>query len=294
MNNRTGTCRPVRPRRGGLSLVEVLVAVAVIALLVGLLLTAVQRVRGRAAGTRCENNLRQIGLGFQAHHTAHGFFPSGGWDWSTPPYYVGGVPAVGKEQRAGWAFQLLPYVEARAVWESGPATAVAATIPVYFCPVRRPLQTVTYPDEYAAPVGAPGADEAHGLCDYAAANLDGTGPVRQYDPVRVADVTDGTANTLLVAEKRINLALMGTPQPDDNEGYTAGFDEDTVRKTSAPPAPDFRGDGSAGQLFGGSHPGVVVAVFCDGSVRPVRYSIDPAVFAGLGTRAGGETVTDLP
>jgi type II secretory pathway pseudopilin PulG len=86
------------PTGGGLSLTpKVLVAVGVIALLVGLILPAVQRARGRAAGARCENNRRQIGLTYRAYHTGHGFFPSGEWDWSTPPYYVSGVLAVGKD-----------------------------------------------------------------------------------------------------------------------------------------------------------------------------------------------------
>jgi prepilin-type processing-associated H-X9-DG protein len=76
---------------------------------------------------------------------------------------------------------------------------------------------------------------------------------------------------------------LGTPQPDDNEGYSAGFDEDTVRTTGLPPLSDFRGTGTGGGRFGGPHPGSVRAAFCDGSVRPVPYAVDPGVFAGLGT-----------
>ena len=105
---------------------------------------------------------------------------------------------------------------------------------------------------------------------------------------RFADLTDGTAHTLLVAEKRMNLRFLGQPQDDDNEGYTAGWNEDTIRRTTRPPAPDHRdptGDGD--KLFGSSHPGRMNAAFADGSVRPVSYAVDRLTFELLGDRADG-------
>src|SRR5207249_4804172 len=107
-----------------------------------------------------------------------------------------------------------------------------------------------------------GAKVTHALCDYAASNSEGTGAVRQYYPVRSAEITDGMSNTLLLADKRLNLAGLGTNQPDDNEGYTAGWDVDTIRTTSLPPAADFRGSYYDNKgLFGSSHPSGINAVF---------------------------------
>jgi hypothetical protein len=80
-----------------------------------------------------------------------------------------------------------------------------------------------------------GQSATHALCDYAASNLDGTGVVRQYRPTKIGDIADGTSNTCLVGDKRLNLNRLGEPQADDNEGYTCGWNEDTVRVTSQRP-----------------------------------------------------------
>jgi prepilin-type processing-associated H-X9-DG protein len=148
---------------------------------------------------------------------------------------------------------------------------------------------VTYSDPYY--LG--GLEAAHALCDYAASNREGTGVVQMEDVSRVADITDGTTYTLLVAEKRLNRAFLGQRQDDDGLGYTAGWEDDTIRSTENPPAPDFSDPGGddGGQLFGSSHPGRFNAVFADGSVRPISYSIDPNVFRRLGDKSDGEVVS---
>jgi prepilin-type N-terminal cleavage/methylation domain-containing protein len=284
------TQHPVPRRRDGFTLIELLVVIAIIGVLLGLLVPAVQKVREAAARIQCANNLKQIGLAFHNHHDQLGFFPSGGWAVTSPPTYLNGQPAVGAQQQAGWGFQILPYLEGDNAWKAGPLVAVGTPHKVFFCPSRRAPQVVTYQDGYIPPLT--GGPIAHALCDYAAANIEGTGVVRRLEPTRMADITDGTSNTLLVADKRLNRAFLGQPQHDDNEGYTAGWDKDTIRKTDAPPAPDFTGTGDGDRLFGSSHVGRINAVFADGSQQSVSYSVSKTVFRRLGNRSDGE-VLDL-
>ena len=118
--------------------------------------------------------------------------------------------------------------------------------------------------------------------------------MRQFEPRNLREVVDGTSHTLLVAEKRINLAHLGEAQDDDNEGYTVGWNEDTIRRTDKPPAPDHvnEGDGDGEKLFGSSHPQTMNAAFADGSVRTVRLDVDETTFRRIGEIADGEQIDD--
>jgi prepilin-type N-terminal cleavage/methylation domain-containing protein/prepilin-type processing-associated H-X9-DG protein len=278
-------------RPPGFTLIELLVVIAILAVLIAVLVPAVQKVRASAARAQCQNNLKQIGLAFHNHHNQFNYFPTGGWDWFCPPTYVNGQPAVGAQQQASWAFQILPYLDAENTWRAGPLIAIATPQPLYFCPLRRGPQTVTYQDEYTPPLTNNGM-VTHALGDYAASNWEGTGVVQRYKPNRISDITDGTASTLLVSEKRLNLANLGQPQPDDNEGYTAGWDEDTIRSTALSPEPDFLGTTwDRSRHFGSSHANGVNALFADGSVRAIAYTIDPVLFGYIGNKSDGQAVS---
>jgi type II secretory pathway pseudopilin PulG len=273
------------------TLVELLVVISIIGALVALLLPAVQASREAARRTQCQNKLKQFGLAFQNHHAAHRVFPSGGRDWNLPPTYENGRPVTGADQNAGWGFQVLPYIEGQSVWNAGPVQAIGTTLSLFFCPSRRPPQSVELPDKYEPALT--GGLIRHALSDYAASNREMTGVVRRYEPVPLKQVLDGASQTLLIGEKRLNLAQLGEPQDDDNEGYAVGWNEDTIRRTDRPPAPDHSGTGDGEKLFGSSHPGTIYAVFVDGSVRTVNYDLDKGVFEKMGNISDGEQIDDV-
>src|SRR5438067_7300612 len=221
-------------RRSAFTLIELLVVIAIIGILVGLLLPAVQKIREAANRMKCQNNLKQIGLALHNHHDQLGKFPAGGQTWQDPPTYLAvGQPAQLDQQRGGWMFQILPFIEQDNAWRGANKTTIAdcqiqaigAKVPNFFCPSRGAPRSFTGGSWYG-----PGGTYAHAQTDYAASNLENTGIIPYgYNGRHMADIQDGTSTTLMVSEKRLNRTYLGQFQGDDNEGYTSGWDHDVER-----------------------------------------------------------------
>jgi prepilin-type N-terminal cleavage/methylation domain-containing protein/prepilin-type processing-associated H-X9-DG protein len=307
--------------RGGFTLIELLVVIAIIAVLIGLLLPAVQKVREAANRMKCTNNLKQFGLAMHMHHDTMGTFP---------PAYVNTGPYLnsGFSNTTGWAPFLLPYIEQQALYNlynfNLPLYAlqneevVATPLKVFQCPSAPEQDRYSTEGAFAA-FGTKGAcgdytitlgvDSALAkLCwvdqvgDYRGALTNMPKPALMFSPTRkgtrLADITDGTSNTILLAEDA------GRPQ------FWLGGQAVPGQEVTGGPWDHYKGSillrgstDSTGQLgqcalnctndreVYAFHPGGANALFADGSVHFLQKGMDIRVMAALITRAGGEVVS---
>lgn len=289
-----------KARARGFTLIELLVVIAIIAILIGLLLPAVQKVREAAARTTCKNNLHQLGIALLNHHDTAGNFP----------YLRSG----GGQNRHTWALQLLPYMEQEPVYftfkfpisgvsqtdgfnnltSTDPKIVGARTQTVlsFLCPLRHSsgsLSPITsgstvlgLPSDFAASVGDSGTVPTNGA--FQMVNSNHTASI-----LRIPDFTDGMSNTLFLGEKHIQRGLINDPTTDGLI-YSASDTQTYLRRAGASNPLALSPTVVASTQFGSWHEGMCQFVFGDASVRAVKNSIAGSVLALLSNRKDGQVI----
>jgi prepilin-type processing-associated H-X9-DG protein/prepilin-type N-terminal cleavage/methylation domain-containing protein len=333
---------PLRTHRLAFTLIELLVVIAIIAVLIGLLLPAVQKIREAANRMKCSNNLKQMGLAIHNYESAYKALPNGGegTDFSKSPpatIFANVFPVGNPKAMHSLHMYLLPYVEQDNIYKqinlnyiyndpNGGAVHLAVfknTVPIYVCPSNP----------------GPNADTlGYGFAHYSPTVYTDIDPVGGYrnKPTRVigalhalgsrlADITDGTSNTVALAEDVGRTEETVAPYPDpigDNFGGNTlrkfwrwaeqdngfGVSGDplaiatkTVGKVinnnatpfGGPPSCPWRASGSNcgpnDEIFS-FHPGGANILFMDGHVAFLKETIDARVMRQLVTPNGGEVI----
>jgi hypothetical protein len=284
------------------------VVIGIIALLIGLLLPAVQKVREAASRVKCQNNLKQIGIAIHLYHDDNDRLPANRLS----------------DLHATWAVLILPYIEQQNLYRQWDLvqtyfdqTAVArqTPVPTYFCPSRRSAATAGlsisgdqiddapwYPPlgphtpgalgDYATCIGS---DDCDGVDCTGAVNgafrcaFDLTG--NKLPSINFRSITDGLSNTLFAGDKHVPPSLLGMGTLD-----CSLYDGDYWRCSSRAAGPAYPLAQSPTDTttsgFGSWHTGVCQFLLGDGSVRSVTTSVNPATLALLANIADGQPVPD--
>ncbi|WP_439628921.1 DUF1559 domain-containing protein [Gemmata sp.] len=293
---------PRDPKRSGFTLIELLVVIAIIAILIGLLLPAVQKVREAAARAKCSNNLKQIGIALHNYHDVVGNFPEG---------HV--MNTGGTYQRGSWVMLILPQMEQGPVfalynrnvnwWESANQAARNVKLTSFVCPsdIDAPIfntaQDFGFRGNYAANAGI-GMYKRNG--DWAAVTeLTTKGPFPHGRKAKFADITDGTSNTAAVSEIRKQMendsrgalfADSGTVQYTHDSLPNEAVSDVTERCVTSTRNP-CTGGGSGGPhrlTAKSNHTGGVNVALLDGSIRFVTDGADRPAWHAAASPSGGE------